>query len=152
MLPEMEKQFLEIEREFKDMQQVKTLEEDEEILFQIRAKLYRFEDSDKEWKERGTGDLKLLQNKETKKIRVLMRRDKILKICANHLVSPKMQLKPNVGNDKSWVYFCPADFADEVPKQENLCVRFATLENAAKFKEAFEEAQKKMAELEATNK
>jgi Ran-binding protein 1 len=64
--------------------ETKTMEEDEEILLQIRAKLYRFEDSDKEWKERGTGECKILQSKETKKIRILMRRDKILKICANH--------------------------------------------------------------------
>lgn len=64
--------------------ETKTMEEDEEVLYQVRAKLYRFEDSDKEWKERGTGDCKILRNKETQKIRVLMRRDKILKICANH--------------------------------------------------------------------
>ena len=37
-----------------------------------------------EWKERGTGEIKLLKHKETGKIRVLMRRDKTLKICANH--------------------------------------------------------------------
>ena len=50
-----------------------------------RAKLFRFEKSSKEWKERGTGDVKLLQQKSTLRIRVLMRRDKTLKICANHL-------------------------------------------------------------------
>jgi Ran-binding protein 1 len=37
-----------------------------------------------EWKERGTGDVRLLENKETKKVRLLMRRDKTLKPCANH--------------------------------------------------------------------
>lgn len=64
--------------------ETKTMEEDEEVLYQVRAKLYRFEESDKEWKERGTGDCKFLKNKDNKKIRILMRRDKILKICANH--------------------------------------------------------------------
>ena len=49
-----------------------------------RAKLYRFDGPSNEWKERGTGDLKFLQNKETQKTRILMRRDKTLKICANH--------------------------------------------------------------------
>jgi Ran-binding protein 1 len=49
-----------------------------------RAKLFRFEGTTTEWKERGTGDVRLLQHKETKKVRVLMRRDKTLKICANH--------------------------------------------------------------------
>jgi Ran-binding protein 1 len=129
--------------------EVKTLEENEEILFQVRAKLYRFDDTEKEWKERGTGDLKILQNNETKKIRILMRRDKILKICANHFINTQMTLKQNVGTDKSWVYFVPADYADEIAKPENLCLRFSTAENTQKFKEAFEEAQKKIAELEA---
>ena len=36
-----------------------------------------------EWKERGVGVAKILVHKETKKIRVLMRRNKTLKLCAN---------------------------------------------------------------------
>ena len=49
-----------------------------------RAKLFRFDDASKQWKERGTGEAKFLQHKDTKKVRFLMRRDKTLKICANH--------------------------------------------------------------------
>lgn len=49
-----------------------------------RAKLFRFEKATNEWKERGTGDVRLLQHAETKKIRLVMRRDKTLKVCANH--------------------------------------------------------------------
>lgn len=49
-----------------------------------RAKLFRFSKPDLEWKERGTGDVRLLANRETKKIRLVMRRDKTLKVCANH--------------------------------------------------------------------
>ena len=41
---------------------VKTGEEDEEVLFCSRAKLYRFTDA--QWKERGLGDIKILRNKE----------------------------------------------------------------------------------------
>uniref|UniRef100_A0A8C8I365 Ran-specific GTPase-activating protein n=1 Tax=Oncorhynchus tshawytscha TaxID=74940 RepID=A0A8C8I365_ONCTS len=64
-------------------QDVKTLEEDEEELFKMRAKLYRFasENDPPEWKERGTGDVKLLKHKEKGTIRLLMRRDRTLKIC-----------------------------------------------------------------------
>lgn len=49
-----------------------------------RAKLFRFVSESSEWKERGTGDVRLLQHKETKKVRLVMRRDKTLKVCANH--------------------------------------------------------------------
>ena len=51
-----------------------------------RAKLYRFDrtETPAEWKERGTGDMKILQHKDSKHCRVLMRRDKTLKVCANH--------------------------------------------------------------------
>ena len=41
-----------------------------------RAKLFRFDKELGEWKERGTGDVKLLKHKETLKIRLLMRREK----------------------------------------------------------------------------
>lgn len=52
----------------------------------MRAKPLRFasENDLPEWKERGTGDVKLLKHKEKGTIRLLMRRDKTLKICANH--------------------------------------------------------------------
>lgn len=63
---------------------VKTFEEDEHVLFKMRAKLFRHDKTAGEWKERGTGDVKLLQHKKTKKVRLVMRRDKTLKVCANH--------------------------------------------------------------------
>ena len=55
-----------------------SLEEEETVVFKMRAKLFRFKD---EWKERGTGDVKILKGSKN---RILMRRDKTLKICANH--------------------------------------------------------------------
>ncbi|ELW64708.1 Ran-specific GTPase-activating protein [Tupaia chinensis] len=174
-------------------QEIKTLEEDEEELFKMRAKLFRFasENDLPEWKERGTGDVKLLKHKEKGTIRLLMRRDKTLKICANHysrvvfvsvatgifkaqmdqalwdlvlaqfsspvltpcrladaLVTPMMELKPNAGSDRAWVWNTHADFADECPKPELLAIRFLNAENAQKFKTKFEECRKEIEERE----
>lgn len=64
--------------------ETKTNEELEEQTFKMRAKLFRFDRESKEWKERGTGDLRLLKHKENQKTRLVMRRDKTLKVCANH--------------------------------------------------------------------
>lgn len=50
-----------------------------------RAKLFRQDKDANEWKERGTGDVKLLQHKQSKKVRLVMRRDKTHKVCANHI-------------------------------------------------------------------
>ncbi|XP_044530545.1 ran-specific GTPase-activating protein isoform X2 [Gracilinanus agilis] len=127
-------------------QEIKTLEEDEEELFKMRAKLFRFasENDLPEWKERGTGDVKLLRHKEKGTIRLLMRRDKTLKICANHYITPLMELKPNAGSDRAWVWNTHADFADESPKPELLAIRFLNAENAQKFKAKFEECKKEL--------
>ncbi|KAL9022721.1 MAG: hypothetical protein Q9185_000151 [Variospora sp. 1 TL-2023] len=62
----------------------KTNEESEEQTFKMRAKLFKFDRDSREWKERGTGDVRLLKHKENKKTRLVMRRDKTLKVCANH--------------------------------------------------------------------
>jgi Ran-binding protein 1 len=62
----------------------KTNEESEEQVFKMRAKLFKFDRDSREWKERGTGDVRLLKHKENGKTRLVMRRDKTLKVCANH--------------------------------------------------------------------
>lgn len=122
---------------------IKTLEEDEQELFKMRARLYRFDTSVEppEWKERGTGDVKLLFNCDKSLVRLLMRREKTFKICANHNISPFMELKQHASSDRAWVWSVPADFADEEPKPELLAIRFATSENALRFHGKFEEAK-----------
>ena len=45
-----------------------------------------------EWKERGTGDVKLLKDRKGGKVRVVMRRDKTLKVCANFMSEFRMNL------------------------------------------------------------
>ncbi|KAI3627089.1 YRB1 [Malassezia furfur] len=119
--------------------EVKTNEEDEDV---HRAKLFRFDKESKEWKERGTGDVRLLKHKQMGKVRLVMRRDKTLKVCANHYLAPDIKLQPNVGSDRSWVYNVTADVSDGEPVAETLAIRFANSENADLFKKEFEAAQK----------
>lgn len=64
--------------------ETKTNEELEEQTFKMRAKLFKFDRDSREWKERGTGDVRLLKHKDNGKTRLVMRRDKTLKVCANH--------------------------------------------------------------------
>lgn len=129
--------------------EVKSLEEEEEEVLKLRAKLFRFDNTfdPPEWKERGTGDCKLLKHKESGLIRLLMRRDKTLKVCANHYITAQMELKPNCGSDRAWLWSVAADYADEEAKPETLAIRFANPENAKKFKDKFDEAKKINQEL-----
>ncbi|KKF94076.1 Ran-specific GTPase-activating protein 1 [Ceratocystis platani] len=122
--------------------EVKTNEESEEQMFKMRAKLFRFVKDTSEWKERGTGDVRLLKHKESGKVRLVMRRDKTLKVCANHYITPEMKLSPNVGSDRSWVWNVAADISEGEPEAATLAIRFANSENANQFKDSFVEAQK----------
>ncbi|RJE22693.1 ran-specific GTPase-activating protein 1 [Aspergillus sclerotialis] len=125
----------------------KTNEELEEQAFKMRAKLFRFDRETKEWKERGTGDVRLLKHKENHKTRLVMRRDKTLKVCANHYIVPDMKLNPNVGSDRSWVWNASADVSEGEPEAQTLAIRFANSENANLFKEAFEKAQEENSKI-----
>ena len=79
----------------------------------MRSKLFRFDSNAEppEWKERGTGDVKLMKHKKTSVVRVLMRREKTLKVCANHFIRPWMILKPMKGSERAWMWLVRADFA-----------------------------------------
>ncbi|XP_069492978.1 E3 SUMO-protein ligase RanBP2-like isoform X2 [Ambystoma mexicanum] len=131
-----------------DKVEVKTGEEDEDELFSNRAKLFRFDTELKEWKERGIGIVKILRHIKSGKLRLLMRREQVLKICANHYINADMTLKPNAGSDKSYVWHA-LDYADETAKPEQLAIRFKTPEEATLFKQKFEEAQQILKELAA---
>ena len=54
---------------------------------------------------------------------MLMRREKILKVCANFVVAPGTELQEHPSSEKSWV-FGTMDFAEGVAKQETFCIRF----------------------------
>jgi len=122
--------------------EVKSSEESEATEFKMRAKLFRFDRDSKSWKERGTGDVKLLKHKESGKVRLVMRRDKTLKVCANHYIVSDMQLTPNIGSDRSWVWSTVADVSEGEPEAQTLAIRFANADNANLFKDAFLKAQK----------
>jgi len=121
--------------------ETKTNEESEEESFKMKAKLFKFDRESREWKERGTGFVRLLKHKENGKTRLVMRRDKTLKVCANHYVVPDMKLSPNVGSDRSWVWNAAADVSEGEPEAQTLAIRFGSSEGANEFKEAFLKAQ-----------
>jgi Ran-binding protein 1 len=126
--------------------ETKTGEEDERVIFKIRSKLFRFDKGMAEWKERGTGDVRLLQHKANKKIRLLMRREKTLKICLNHFVNVAAELSENVGSDRSWVFHA-VDYADGQRDEAMLAIRFANPENAELFKKFYNSARDYMRAL-----
>ncbi|AFZ81041.1 ran binding protein, putative [Theileria equi strain WA] len=124
---------------------VETGEEDEDIFWTQRSKLYRWAtdtDGTGVWKERGLGDSKLLKHRTSGKIRFLLRQEKTFKVVANHYVLESdglCKLTPNVGSDKIWVWTAHNTLEDE-NKVEQLALKFATLDQAKTFKEKFEEA------------
>jgi Ran-binding protein 1 len=66
-----------------------------------------------------------------------MRRDKTLKICANHYISKEIILKPNVGSEKSWVYTVD-DYSEGVSSLDLLAVRFGNEESMCNIHEQSE--------------
>lgn len=99
------------------------------MLYIQRAKLYRLSEEG-EWKERGLGNVKILRHKESKNLRVVMRREQVLKICLNHVLNSNVAYKPK--DDKSWL-FVVHDFSEGESVLERLALRFKSQEIAESF-------------------
>eukprot|EP00922_Rhytidocystis_sp_ex-Travisia-forbesii_P032908 GHVS01048946.1.p1 GENE.GHVS01048946.1~~GHVS01048946.1.p1 ORF type:complete len:289 (+),score=102.08 GHVS01048946.1:333-1199(+) len=121
---------------------IETGEEEEEVFWSHRSKLFRWDGESSAWKERGIGEAKLLKHKNTGKIRFLLRQEKTLKVMANHYVHAKdafCKLTLNVASDKIWVWTTP-DSAEDESTVEQFGLKFGQLEQATIFKQKFEEA------------
>eukprot|EP01031_Cornospumella_fuschlensis_P036061 gene36061-43732_t len=133
--------------------EVKTHEEDEDVLFKQRGKLFLFGETlldkgtgNKTWKERGVGEVKFLKHKESGRIRVLMRQEKTMKVIINHFLDPRIVLSPNVGSDKSWVWVA-FDFSEGELVETTFALRFGSSEIAQEFKKEFTKYQQEMKKL-----
>jgi len=133
--------------------EVKSGEEDEEVVIGLRSKLFIFGETlldkgtgNKTWRERGIGEAKILRHKEHQRLRILMRQEKTMKVIANHAIDPRIKLEPNAGSDRSWVWSA-FDFAEGELVETVFALRFADSEIANSFKASFEDAQKEMQSL-----
>lgn len=120
---------------------VPTGEENDDLIFKIRARLYRWRNED--WKERGTGDLKFLRNKDSKLVRFLLRQDKTLKVAANFIITdtqPLCDLKVHQESDKMF-FFIAYDFSEEQPQVEKFVIKLGNADHAKNFKDSFNAAK-----------
>ncbi|RWS31557.1 hypothetical protein B4U80_02256 [Leptotrombidium deliense] len=120
---------------------VKTGEENETIVFNERAKLYRYVNG--EWKERGIGDIKILRDISSNRYRLLMRRDQVLKVCLNHQISADLHLVPK-GNDEGGVksfQWSAIDYSDSTASSEVFAIRFKNSAIAEMFRKTIEESK-----------
>lgn len=122
-----------------ELVEVKTGEEEEEIKFVHRAKLLRYDATNKEWKERGIGEMKVLVSKKnSSKARLLMRREQVLKLCCNMSITKELDLKKMNATTYS---FAGQDFSENEIHAEFLAIKFKTSELVEKFVAAVKEAQ-----------
>ncbi|XP_073690392.1 uncharacterized protein [Garra rufa] len=129
--------------------EVRSGEEDEEILFKERAKLYRWDRELSQWKERGVGDIKILCHPLKKRYRVVMRREQVLNVCANHTISQSIEPKP-MNTSANALVWTATDYSEGDGKVEQLAAKFKTPKLAESFRQVFTDCQSCMSQADAT--
>ena len=75
--------------------------------------------------------MKVMKDKGSGRVRLVMRRDQILKLCCNHYISSGMKIDYHMGNEKALIWFTTADYSEEGnPLPQKLIARFKTPEIA----------------------
>lgn len=120
--------------------EISTGEEQEKKLFSERAKLYRYDATNKEWKERGVGEFKVLHHPDRKSYRLLLRREQIHKCVLNMALTTDIQISPMKQSDKAFCWVA-TNFAEDTEKGEleSLSVRFKNADIAARFQRTLNE-------------
>lgn len=124
--------------------ETKTGEEDYEPLCKVKSKIWRFDEGENQWKERGQGEARILRSKaDAKHIIFVFRRDGIGKVAAHHALGKGMTLKSPPNNERTFVWATPKDYTDdEEGFPEMFTIRFTSKELADEFKQCFESVTK----------
>ena len=115
-------------------------EEEEDCFFNQRCKLYRFDSvNTKKWKERGVGEMKLLRHRGNTKARLVMRRDQVRKLCANHYLVEQMSLAPFKTNDLTVTWMAYNDVSEGAQTEDALlAAKFKNQTILSEFKQKFD--------------
>lgn len=89
--------------------------------------------------------MKMTWNPESCKVRLIMRREQVLKVCCNHFLAKDMKLLPISSSDRSWTWVAQ-DYSDGTLATETFAIKFKLPEDAAVFKEKWIELQEAMDE------
>jgi hypothetical protein len=112
-------------------------EENEDETYKQHCRVYWKEGG--EWRERGTGELKLLKHKVTGAMRAVMRQEKVGKVRINQMVPEDAELKAIPGSDKHWTW-AALDASDD-PVSKTHLVKLKDADAAKEFKKAWDEAR-----------
>ncbi|VDP30845.1 unnamed protein product [Schistosoma margrebowiei] len=125
-----------------DLVELKNEEEDEQRLFCERARLFHWDKSSGSWKTRGLGDAKILKNPKTGKCRLVMRRDQVKKLCANHFITPSIKLTLST-KDQKMAMWTVKDYSESMEGIDELfMIQFKSPEILNDFSRIFSECTK----------
>lgn len=122
-----------------DLKKVEEEEEDKsETLFKARSKLYLWDKEAKEWKERGLGNITIIKDGVTQKIKVVHTQEQTFKLRAFFYVygDTLCQLK-KMETVKNAFCFSAIDYSDDVknPQIRQFGIRFNKEEEMKNFEE-----------------
>ncbi|VDQ06081.1 unnamed protein product [Trichobilharzia regenti] len=126
-----------------DLVDSKTGEENDERLFCERARLYRWDKESESWKTRGVGEIRILKNTNTGKCRLVMRRDQVKKLCANHYITSSTKLSPST-KDPRMTIWAAKDYSESLEGIDELfMIQFKSSEILGEFSRIFSECTAK---------
>ena len=110
---------------------------DIQVLFGREAQVYHFDERQGYWRKKGYGVLHILRYDSEFHI-FLLDQDRI---CVAHQITSSMDLKPNAGSDRSWVWFTLADHSDFKVVERELAAEFQSVEHSFEFKKIFDKCR-----------
>ncbi|KAF5400011.1 hypothetical protein PHET_06760 [Paragonimus heterotremus] len=116
-----------------DLVDRQTGEEHEKHLFIDRARLYRYDKPSVTWKTRGVGEVRILHDPNKDKYRLVMRRDQVKKLCANHAITADLKVTPH-SKDARMAMWAVRDFSEDLDgKDEAFMIQFKTADILTQF-------------------
>jgi E3 SUMO-protein ligase RanBP2 len=114
-------------------------------VFSNRAKLYRYDNATKEWKERGVGEMKILYHAGQGSYRLLLRREQVHKVVCNFLITSDVEFRPLSTSTQAWMW-AGINYAEQEPCAEQLAVKFKSPDLAQQFKTHIDKIQQELRE------